>query len=228
MAAFPSEMELKSTFPAPPTQYINLYSEESIRRGRAPRPPPPPPVHSEYSMFGVPFGTDEPIIRPLESQSIRRLYPQSYDQRRELKKLNHSVLVNFMDLLDILIKCPDSSKRTDKIEDLKLLFINMHHLINEFRPHQARETVRVMLEIQKRQRHQIAERLERLEVCVRRQVTEALSSLSDSITSTADIEHLLRSSPEEEKLKPESVTPKQEHDRVSSLDRLMCSIVDAL
>ena len=60
-----------------------------------------------------------------------------------------------MDLLDILIKCPDSSKRTDKIEDLKLLFINMHHLINEFRPHQARETIRVMLELQKRQRHQV-------------------------------------------------------------------------
>lgn len=89
-------------------------------------------------------------------QAIRRLYPQSYDQRRELKKLNHSILVNFMDLLDILIKCPDSTKRSDKIEDLKLLFINIHHLINEFRPHQARETVRVMLELQKRNRHQVS------------------------------------------------------------------------
>ena len=88
-------------------------------------------------------------------QSIRRLYPQNFDHRRELKKLNHSILVNFLDLLDILIKCPDSTKRTDKIEDINILFINMHHLINEFRPHQARETVRVMLEMQKRQRHQV-------------------------------------------------------------------------
>ena len=37
----------------------------------------------------------------------------------------------------------------------------MHHLVNEFRPHQARETLRVMLEQQKRQRLEIAERFRR-------------------------------------------------------------------
>ncbi|MCL4137429.1 UNVERIFIED_CONTAM: hypothetical protein GTU68_049052 [Idotea baltica] len=151
--SFPVEAELKSTFPPPPTQYINSYTDENVRRGRVPKPPPQP--HTEYTMFGTPFNAEDAIIRPLESQTIRRLYPQSFDHRRELKKLNHSILVNFMDLLDILIKCPDSSKRTDKIDDINLLFINMHHLINEFRPHQARETVRVMLEMQKRQRHQV-------------------------------------------------------------------------
>ena len=55
-------------------------------------------------MFGVIFHADDAIIRPLESQGLRRLYPQSYDPKRELKKLNHSILVNFLDLLDILIK----------------------------------------------------------------------------------------------------------------------------
>ncbi|KAA0185219.1 hypothetical protein HAZT_HAZT004626 [Hyalella azteca] len=224
MAAFPTEMESK--FPLPPTQYINLYTDDNIRKGRVPRPPPPPP--NEYSMFSVPFNADDPIIRPLESQAIRRLYPQSYDQRRELKKLNHSILVNFMDLLDILIKCPDSSKRTDKIEDLKLLFINMHHLINEFRPHQARETIRVMLELQKRNRHQIAERLELLESCVRRQVREALQGLPDQVTSLLDVEHLLQPTAPEDKLKPRVEAGQQPHDKVSSHDRLMCSIVDAL
>ncbi|KAF2349722.1 Mediator complex subunit Med7 [Trinorchestia longiramus] len=226
MAAFPAEIELKSTFPLPPTQYINLYTDENVRKGRAPRPPIPPTT--EYSMFGVPFNADDPIIRPLESQAIRRLYPQSYDQRRELKKLNHSILVNFMDLLDILIKCPDSSKRTDKIEDLKLLFINMHHLINEFRPHQARETVRVMLELQKRNRQQIAERLELLEGCVQRQVREALQGLPDQVMSLLDVEHLMQPSSPEDKLKPSTDTSQLALDKVSSHDRLMCSIIDAL
>ena len=55
-------------------------------------------------------------------------------------QLNQSILVNFLDLLDILIRAPDSPKRQEKIDDMNLLFIHMHHLTNEFRPHQARET----------------------------------------------------------------------------------------
>lgn len=109
-------------------------------------------------MFGVTFRADDEIIRPLESQGLRRLYPQNYDHKRELKKLNYSILVNFLDLLDVLIRAPDSQRRVEKIDDLTLLFIHMHHLINEFRPHQARETLRVMLETQRRQRLETVER----------------------------------------------------------------------
>lgn len=91
-------------------------------------------------------------------QGIKRLYPQHFDRRRELKKLNHSLLVNFLDLLDLLVNCPDSPKRTEKVDDISVLFIHIHHLLNEFRPHQARETLRVMLDLQKRQRIETAVR----------------------------------------------------------------------
>jgi hypothetical protein len=37
------------------------------------------------------------------------------------------------------VQCPESGKREEKIEDINLLFIHMHHLINEFRPHQVLE-----------------------------------------------------------------------------------------
>ncbi len=47
------------------------------------------------------------------------------------------------------------------MEDLNLLFINMHHLINEFRPHQARETLRVMLHVQKRKRSHLTENFQK-------------------------------------------------------------------
>ncbi len=63
-------------------------------------------------------------------------------------------------------------QRNQKISDLSVLFINMNHLINEFRPHQvgqcppaktsitvagdavlqARETLRVIMERQRRHR----------------------------------------------------------------------------
>ncbi|KAH7983748.1 hypothetical protein HPB52_014066 [Rhipicephalus sanguineus] len=145
-----------SSLPLPPMQYVGLYTDENVQRGRAPSPPRP--LHEGYSMFGAPFHGDEPVIRPLESQGIRRLYPQNYEHKKELKKLNHSLLVNFLDMVDILIRCPDTSKRIEKKEDMSLLFIHMHHLINEYRPHQARETLRVLLDMQRRQRLDTAHR----------------------------------------------------------------------
>jgi mediator of RNA polymerase II transcription subunit 7 len=63
-----------------------------------------------------------------------------------------------LDLIEILIKNPDSAKREEKIEDLSLMFIHMHHLINEFRPIHARELLQVMLYAQKRGRLQVARR----------------------------------------------------------------------
>ena len=89
------------------------------------------------------------------------MYPQHFDRRKELRKLNHSLLVNFLDLLDTLVLCPDSPKRTEKVDDLSLLFFHIHHLLNEFRPHQARETLRVMMELQKQQRNETAIRFQK-------------------------------------------------------------------
>ncbi|KAK3930086.1 Mediator of RNA polymerase II transcription subunit 7 [Frankliniella fusca] len=132
-----------SSLPLPPMQYIQLYSEENIRRNRNLRPPPP--IQDNYSMFGNAFNADDLIIRPLESQGFKRLYPQHFDRRRELRKLNHSLLVNFLDLLDLLVMCPDSPRRAEKVEDLNLLFIHIHHLLNEFRPHQVHELLQQAL-----------------------------------------------------------------------------------
>lgn len=64
-----------SSLPLPPMQYVNQYTDELIRRGRAPKPPPP--IQDTYHMFGNTFNTEESIIRPLESQvnKIKKLYP---------------------------------------------------------------------------------------------------------------------------------------------------------
>merc|ERR1711934_1270113 len=145
-------------------------------------PPPPPPINKDnYSMFGQPFSADDTIIQSLESQGIRRLYPatKDVDRKKELHKLNHSILVNFLDLIDLLIKAPESTKREEKIDDINLLFIHMHHLINEFRPHQARETLRVMLHVQKRKRLQLAEKFHGHLEKVQETIQEALTALPD-------------------------------------------------
>ncbi|XP_066505412.1 mediator of RNA polymerase II transcription subunit 7 [Hoplias malabaricus] len=176
------EPQQVSALPMPPMQYIKEYTDENVRKGLAPKPPPP--IRDTYSMFGNQFQCDDLIIRPLESQGIERLHPMQFDHKRELKKLNMSILVNFLDLLDILIKSPGSIKREEKLEDLKLLFVHMHHLINEYRPHQARETLRVMMEVQKRQRLETAERFQKHLERVVEMIQNCLASLPDDLPQT--------------------------------------------
>ncbi|KAK9709107.1 MED7 protein [Popillia japonica] len=229
-----------SSLPLPPMQYINQYTDEMIRRGRSPRPPPP--IHDTYHMFGNSFNTEESIIRPLESQGFKRLYPLHFDRRRELKKLNQSLLVNFLDLLDLLVHCPDSPRRTEKVEDLSLLFIHIHHLLNEFRPHQARETLRVMMELQRRERLETASRFQKhlMMELQRRERLETASRFQKHLDKVQEIlQQALQNLPEpmeiDSKLMIETdlLVNKENYskddinnDPCYVLDRIMCKIID--
>jgi mediator of RNA polymerase II transcription subunit 7 len=156
--------------------------------------------------FGKIIDPNDALIRPLEMQGIMRLYPPTTystanspnnlnsnykpnsininNHKKELKKLNHSILIAYLDLLEILVKAPNTqiqieqtpdqhdendtdalkpqitykTLREQKLEDIELLFINMHHLINELRPHQARDNLRCILEMQKQQRVDTAQK----------------------------------------------------------------------
>lgn len=65
MASGSEPMQVCS-LPLPPVQYFQNYSDENIRRARAPKPPPI--IQETYTMFGNPYNADDSIIRPLESQ----------------------------------------------------------------------------------------------------------------------------------------------------------------
>lgn len=177
-------------------------------------------------MFGTTFNADDAIIRPLESQNLKRLYPHNYDPKKELKKLNHSILVSFLDLLDILIKSPSSPKRQEKIEDLQLVFINMHHLINEFRPHQARETLRVMLEQQRTQRLETAERFQKHLDKVQEMLQSTIQGLPDE--GTLDSKLVIKTEPMEVD-KPATTVKEEEEEEPGChpLDEIMCNIIDS-
>ena len=176
-------------------------------------------------MFGIAFHSEDQIIQPLENQGFRRLYPHHYDHKRELKKLNHSILTNFLDLIEILIKSPESQKRREKIEDLTLLFIHMHHLINEFRPHQARETLRVMLEAQSKQRLETAERFHKHLEKVKEMVQKAIESLPDD--EILDSKLTIKTEPMDTEVKDTIKVP-EDYSGYSTADKIMCDIVDSL
>ncbi|XP_055922971.1 mediator of RNA polymerase II transcription subunit 7 [Eupeodes corollae] len=208
------------SLPLPPTQYINLFSEESVRRNRVPRHPPS--INDTYFMFGAQYSNEE-MIRSLESQGIKRLIPQHFDRRKELKKLNHSLFVNFLDLVDLLIQFPDSPRRTEKIDDLSLLFVHMHHLLNEFRPHQARETLRVMMEMQKRQR---------IETCTRFQkhLEKVRDLVQNAFVNLPDLEHEQHSLSDFNKMEDDCQKNviSANIDQCHPCDKIMCNIIDNL
>ncbi|KAG7207833.1 hypothetical protein KM043_009434 [Ampulex compressa] len=199
---------------------IRIERWQPLRQSRAPRPPPP--IHDTYSMFGNVFNADDTIIRPLEAQGIKRLYPQHFDRRRELKKLNHSLLVNFLDLIDLLVQCPDSPRRAEKVEDLSLLFIHIHHLLNEFRPHQARETLRVMMELQRRQRLETAVRFQKHLEKVQEILQHALQMLPDTSELDSKLAINIDAMESVDALGFEQQSP----DPCSPSDRIMCKVID--
>ncbi len=215
-----------SSLPLPPMQYASLYTDENYRKNRWPRPPLPPTLDDSYCMFGTVYRVDDTIVPPLETQNIRRLYPQNFDHKEQLKKLNCSVLVNFLDLLDLLIRSPDVPKRKEKIEDLTLLFVHMHHLVNEFRPHQAREALRVMLTQQKDQRLRIANSFDRHVEGVVELLRQTLASLPSASTNPADNARLLAVLTETLGTAFPNAERKNFDGVCSVHDKMMCDFVD--
>ncbi|THD22499.1 Mediator of RNA polymerase II transcription [Fasciola hepatica] len=137
-----------SLFPSPPWQLVNRHQSASGAPQETHIRPPTPPGQNVYRMFGNLYNLDDAILRSLESQGVRRVYPQTYNRKRELRKINFSILANYLDLLDIITRDPSSPKRTERLDNLAILFINMHHLVNEYRQHQARDLLREILSYQ--------------------------------------------------------------------------------
>ena len=135
---------------------------------------------------------------------------------RVSNRINRSLLANFVELVDILIKkpvlfkyvqsvrwvcllwllsiCVDESQLTysllssEKLDEVELLFLNMHNLINAFRPHQARETVIQMLETQVQERRDAARDIRRTIDESRRAVERVHAELHETTDDLAAAE----------------------------------------
>jgi len=73
----------------------------------------------------------------LTEAGVTQLYSSEPNQDRteELRNLVKSALLNYLELVGIL--GVDPAGWVEKIGDLRIIFINMHHLLNEYRPHQV-------------------------------------------------------------------------------------------
>ncbi|EXJ72580.1 uncharacterized protein A1O5_03726 [Cladophialophora psammophila CBS 110553] len=155
----------EAPFPAPPPfwRYFTVANEDELRRiesssadGQSKqklplhlaylRPPPPPPASAEYyTTFG-----QKQVIDPTKPSSLptEQLLFNPDDPNLNhavlLSRLTKSLLLNFLELTSVLSL--DPTKHEEKMEDIRQLLLNIHVVINIYRPHQARESVKEMLE----------------------------------------------------------------------------------
>lgn len=115
-------------------------------------PPPPPPGTETYTTFH-----ETHVVNPTSSLSATANIPAedlanllitpkpTTNIPAALKSLTNSLLLTFLQLTQMLAQDPIHDSRYELLEHIKRLFVNIHVLINSYRPHQAREGVVNML-----------------------------------------------------------------------------------
>ncbi|KAM7263941.1 hypothetical protein ACFE04_009224 [Oxalis oulophora] len=163
-----------ATYPPPPP-YYRLYKDYLENPNSAPEPPPP--IEGTYTCFGGNYTTDD-VLPSLEDQGVRQLYPKgpNVDFKKELRSLNGELLLHILELTDILVDRPSQYAR--RVEDISLIFKNMHHLLNSLRPHQARATLIHILENQIENRKQAVEDIKRRRAEAQKLLAESLGTLN--------------------------------------------------
>ncbi|RDW78588.1 mediator complex subunit MED7 [Aspergillus mulundensis] len=187
---------------------------------------PPEIPKEQYSVFGE-VQTLSTALPSLEEQGITQLYPSSpkpgangepasqptqpLNHAYYLLKISKSLLLNFLEFVGILSVAPDQFE--PKVEDIRNLFINAHHLLNLYRPHQARESLIMMMEEQLARSREEIQQMDKLK--------EELNGVLDQLAAEgADVGATILSDNEDD---TKAVKPDE---RVQEDSRLLWDILD--
>ncbi|GAA5903252.1 mediator complex subunit MED7 [Sporobolomyces salmoneus] len=150
-----------------------------------------------YSVFGETWPIEE-HLPTLEEMGLKEMFDKSRDRKQSLQTLLRALLLSYTQLLNSLLTPPPSllhpppappsepsnhengaqppsqppSDPERLTEHIRLITINMHHLVNELRPVQARETLKLMM------RYQIDRRKEKT-LAIKQRCQEIRSTLAD-------------------------------------------------
>lgn len=164
-----AEESLISSLYPPPPAYYKYFTSENVNRakeleasnGEIPEDakylefltPPRQPEGETYRSFGNVWQFNDKIPQ-LEDMGIPQLYkpsdvPDGDDSQAKilaLKKLIKSLLLNFLEVVGVM--SVDPKEFSLKVEHIRTILINIHHLLNEYRPHQSRESLILLMENQ--------------------------------------------------------------------------------
>lgn len=114
--------------------------------------PPPLPPTSQYRAFGSVWQLKDQLP-DLKTMGLTQLYNKTSEDTnnyqykiKELHRLLKSLLLNYLELVHIL--SIDPSQYEQKVDHIRTILVNIHHLLNEYRPHQSRESLIMLLEEQ--------------------------------------------------------------------------------
>lgn len=109
--------------------------------------PPQPPTDGRWRSFGTShdLNAHDPT---LEENGVEQLFPDHPSVKLlpqpHLIALARSLLTTFLSMSGVLAQ--DPSLYEEKVQDLRTMAINMQNLIGSWRPHQARETLILLME----------------------------------------------------------------------------------
>lgn len=209
MASSAGTNEISSLYPAPPP-YIKFFTESNVnkltnylktRRETIETSnddndyaisneleylvPPEMPKSQQYRAFGSVWQIKD-TLPDLETMGITQLYKKSQDGEvtnyqykiQELRRLLKSLLLNYLELVSVLTI--DPSLYEAKVEHIRTILVNIHHLLNEYRPHQSRESLIMLLEEQLEYKKDEIKNIEK--TC--EQVTQKLKQIQESLSQS--------------------------------------------
>ncbi|GAA6039364.1 hypothetical protein JCM8097_002817 [Rhodosporidiobolus ruineniae] len=151
-----------------------------------------------YSVFGETWPIDEKVPT-LEEMGVKEMFERGVDRKLSLQTLLRTLLLTYTQLLDALLTPPPSLAHprppgpTDPerlTEHLRLIAINMHYLVNELRPVQARETLknmmRAQIELRKAKTAAIRQKCDAIKATLSTLHSDVLSASASSAASAAD------------------------------------------
>ena len=172
MAAEPQQSAISSAFPAPPPFY-KAFTAENLQRLRdhiqstsqssEASAATNPPHTSQIDLTSLPSDLKSLIPPKLPEDGKYRSFGAGYDvspaskstqdvpTRATLVRLNDRLLQLFLRYVQILATDPSGRLWVPQWEEIRNTFEEAHGLINEYRPHQARETLILMMEDQIKQ-----------------------------------------------------------------------------
>ncbi|OJD31441.1 rna polymerase ii mediator complex protein [Diplodia corticola] len=136
-------MGVEQLYPSPPSSPSSPSQQQQHHQQQADRDSSDPTTTT----------TTRQQPQPIQSQ-------WTLDRASYIKKMAQSLLLNYLELAGLLAQ--DPARWQDKYEHMQTLLFNAHHLINEYRPHQARASLIAMLEEQLARRREEVDGVRRM------------------------------------------------------------------